>query len=406
MKKLISTVLTAALLMALLVSCGNPQSGGNKDGSADGKAEAAAEATESAGTDDTSKIGLDNYEMKGLNIAIVTSPSGVDDGSFNQNIYEGIQMFIQMSPESKVTHLREETGDVAKCLEMVQDIVADYDVIVCCGFQFAGIGDIAQNSPDVRFILVDTSPTDAEGNVVELDNLYSMTFKEEEGGFCAGVAAALATKTNKVAVVNGIAYPTNVSYQYGFMSGVNYANKNYGTAAEIVELPSYAGVDVTGANVGGNYVGNFSDEETGKAVGKALLDQGVDIIFVAAGASGNGVFTAVKEADGAMVIGCDTDQYDDGANGSGNIVLTSSLKVMDTNVCAQLTNISTDNFEGKNAILGADSFSTGYVYTEGRCQLTDEMIQKIDEAFEKVSSGEVVPASSSNGMTPDNFTGL
>lgn len=407
MKKLISAVLALTLMMALLVGCGNPQTSGGKE-EADAAATEAAAGAQAEGADngDTSKIGMDEYSIGTLNIAIVSSPSGVDDGSFNQNIYEGILQFIEMSPESKVTPIREETGDVAKCIETVQDIVADYDVVVCCGFQFAGIGDIAASNPDVKFILVDTDPSDAEGNAVELENVYAMTFKEQEGGFCAGLAAALETKTNKVAVVNGIAYPSNVNYQYGFMSGVNYANKNFGTSAEIVELASYAGEDVTGANVGGNYVGSFSDEETGKTVGTALINEGCDIIFVAAGASGNGVFTAAKEAQDVKVIGCDTDQYDDGANGDSNIILTSALKVMDMNVCGQLVNIATGNFEGKNALLGADTFSTGYVYTDGRCQLSPETIEKIDAAFEKVSSGEIVPAANFNEMTPDNFTGL
>ena len=57
-----------------------------------------------------------------------------------------------------------------------------------------------------------------------LPNVYTMTFQEEQGGFFAGVAAALTTKTNKVAVVNGIVFPSNVNYQFGFMAGVNYTN--------------------------------------------------------------------------------------------------------------------------------------------------------------------------------------
>ncbi len=401
MKKLISAVLTLTLLMALLVGCGNPQTGGETQPQSGDTAQAAG-----AQEGDTSKVGLDDFAFKPLKIAVVSSPSGVDDGSFNQNIYEGVLMFLDMSGDSSVTAIREETGDVAKCIETVQDIVADYDVIVCCGFQFAGISDIATSNPDVKFLLIDTDPSDAEGNPIELENVYAMTFKEQEGGFCAGLAAALETKTNKVAVVNGIAYPSNVNYQYGFMSGVNYANKYYGTNAEIVELDSYAGEDVTGKNVGGNYIGSFGEEETGKAVGKALIDQGCDILFVAAGASGNGVFTAAKEAEDVYVIGCDTDQYDFGKNGDKNIVLTSALKVMDNNVCGQLVNISTDNFEGKNALLGADTFSTGYVFADGRCQLSEDTIKKIDEAFEKVSKGTVVPAANFNDMTPDNFTGL
>ena len=174
-----------------------------------------------------------------------------------------------------------------------------------------------------------------------LPNVYTMTFQEEQGGFFVGVAAALTTKTNKVAVVNGIAFPSNVNYQFGFMASMNYANAKFGTKAELVELPSFAGtaavpVEGMGENVGGNYVGSFADEATGKEVGKALIDAGADVILVAAGSSGNGVFTAAKEAGNVFVIGCDVDQYDDGVNGDKNIILTSAMKIMDVNVTRQL----------------------------------------------------------------------
>ncbi len=339
----------------------------------------------------------------GLKIAIVSSPSGVDDGSFNQNNYEGILRFIENHPDASVTPVKEESGDTAAAVQAVADIVADYNVIVCCGFQFAGIGSIAQDNPNVDFILVDSNPTDAEGNEIEAANVYAMTFAEQESGFYAGVAAALETKTNKVAVVNGIAYPSNVNYQYGFESGVNYANKNLSTSTEIVEIASYAGTDVTGANVGGNYVGTFADEATGKVVGNALINEGCDILFVAAGGSGNGVFTAAKEATDVKVIGCDVDQYDDGTNGDSNIVLTSVLKVMDKNVEKQLNAVIDGTFGGKNDLLGADTDSTGYVKEEGRQQLSAETITKLDEVYELVKSGTVVPASNFNGILPEDL---
>ncbi len=342
-------------------------------------------------------------EEGGLKIAIVSSPSGVDDGSFNQDNYEGILSFIDTHPDAAVTPVKEESGDPAAAVQAVADIVADYDVIVCCGFQFAGIGTIAQDNPDVNFILVDSNPTDADGNEMEAENIYAMTFAEQESGFYAGVAAALETKTNKVAVVNGIAYPSNVNYQYGFESGVNYANANLGTTAEIVELPSYAGTDVTGANVGGNYVGTFNDEATGKVVGNALINEGCDILFVAAGGSGNGVFTAAKEATDVKVIGCDVDQYDDGANGENNIILTSVLKIMGKNVEKQLNAVADGTFAGKNELLGADTDSTGYVKEEGRHQLSAETITKLDEVYELVKNGTILPASNFNGILPEDL---
>ena len=163
---------------------------------------------------------------------------------------------------------------------------------------------------------------------------------------------------------------------------------------------------MTNANVGGNYVGSFADEATGKVVGKALIDQGCDIIFVAAGGSGNGVFTAAKEASGVKVIGCDVDQYDDGANGSENIILTSGLKVMGMNVEKQLTAITEGSFAGANALLGADTDSTGFVKEEGRHQMSAETVEKLDEAYELVKNGTIVPAANFNEIQPDDFPGL
>ena len=325
-----------------------------------------------------------------ISVCIITS-TGVDDGSFNQDCYEGIKTFLDEHPDSSVTDIKE--ADFNELIPTVEKSAGDYDVFVLPGYNFAGIGDIAQNNPDKKYIVVDSTITDSEGNALSLDNVYTMTFKEQEGGFFAGVAAALSTQTGKVAVVNGMAFPSNVSYELGFYSGVQYCNENYGTTAEWVELPSYAGTDLFGNEVGGNYTGDFSDEAMGKVVGEALIEKGCDVIFVAAGASGNGVFTAIKEAEGVYAIGCDVDQYDDGVNGSGNIILTSTLKVMHTNVTMQLENIANGTFQGEDALLGCDTDSTGYVSEEGRQQLSEDALAKLAECYEKMKAGEIIPAS-------------
>lgn len=399
MKKILSVLLSTAMVGALLTGCG----GSNTSETTKAATEAATEAaTTAAGADGAGAEAAGSA----LKIAIVSSPSGVDDGSFNQDNYNGILAFIAENPDATVTPVREETGDTAAAIQAVADIVADYDVIVCCGFQFAGIGSIAADNPDVKFVLVDSNPADAEGNEVTCDNIYAMTFKEQESGFFAGMAAALESQSKKVAVVNGIAYPSNVNYQYGFESGVNYANAKFDTGVEIVEIASYAGTDVTNANVGGNYVGSFADEATGKVVGKALIDQGCDVIFVAAGGSGNGVFTAAKEASGVKVIGCDVDQYDDGANGSENIIMTSGLKVMGMNVEKQLNAIKDGAFKGENVLLGADTDSTGFVKADGRHQMSADTVAKLDDAYALLKDGTIVPAANFNDIAPDDFPGL
>ena len=351
--------------------------------------------------------GTGKEQEEGLRIAIVSSPSGVDDGNFNQDIYEGVLKFIEENQEVKVTPIREETGDSAAAVQAVADVVADYDVIVCCGFQFAGIGNLAQDNPDTKFVLIDAWPTIDGVEVTAdqvIDNVYAAYYAEQESGFYAGVAAALTTSTGKVAVVNGIAYPSNVNYQYGFECGVKYANAVHGLNVELVELPSYAGTDVTGTNVGGNYIGDFSDAATGKVLGNALISEGVDIMFVAAGGSGNGVFTAAKEAEGIKVIGCDVDQYADGANGDTNVVLTSGLKIMHETVYKVLNTVKEGTFAGQNVTLTAADDATGYVKEEGRSQLTAEVITAVDEAQKLVKEGKIVPAANFNGVTPETFS--
>ena len=140
MKKLLTLLLSVSMVATLLVGCGGAKT----------EEAPATETTENAATTE-----------EGLKIAIVSSPSGVDDGSFNQNNYEGILAFIEANPGATVTPVKEETGDVAAAVQAVADIVADYDVIVCCGFQYQGIATIAEENPDVNFILVDAYPTDA-----------------------------------------------------------------------------------------------------------------------------------------------------------------------------------------------------------------------------------------------------
>nr|WP_303244146.1 BMP family ABC transporter substrate-binding protein [uncultured Cellulosilyticum sp.] len=378
-KKLTGLVLSGLLAMTTLVGCG-------------GSTAPAEQPAQEANGD-------------GLKIAIVTSITGVDDGNFNENNYNGILKFIENNPDATVKAVQEPSGDTTAAVQAVSDIVADYDVIVTPGFQFAGVSEVASENPDKKFILVDSEPA-AIGDQTEFDNVYSMLFAEQEGGFFAGVAAALETKTNKVAVVNGIAFPSNVNYQFGFESGVNYVNEVFGKNVELVELPSYAGTDVTGANVGGNYVGDFSDEATGKVIGSTLIKEGCDILFVAAGGAGNGVFTAAKEAGNVKVIGCDVDQFNDGANGDSNIILTSALKVMDANVERVLETVKDGTFVGGNELRGADTDSTGYVKEEGRHQLSEDTLTKMEEIYNLVKTGEVVPASNFNGMTPEAFKGL
>jgi len=126
-------------------------------------------------------------EPTGMKVCIVTS-SGIDDGSFNQNCYEGILDFIADHPDCTVQDIKE--PDYNELINAVDRLVADYDAFVLPGFNFTAIGDVAMNNPDKYFLVVDSTITDSQGNAVTLDNVYTMTFSEQEGGFFAGMAAA------------------------------------------------------------------------------------------------------------------------------------------------------------------------------------------------------------------------
>ena len=339
---------------------------------------------------------------KALKILIISS-SGVDDGNFNQDCYAGITAFLANHGDCSVTDVKE--PDMAQLVPSVERLVGEYDVFVLPGYNFTSIGDLALANPGKFFLVVDSTIQDSEGNPVSANNVYTMIYKEQEAGFLAGIAAALTTKSNKVAVINGMAFPSNVNYQFGFMSGVQYANTKFGTAAECVELPSFAGTDLAGQNVGGNYVGAFTEPSMGKTLAEALINEGCDVLFTAAGESGNGALTAVKEADGVWFIGCDVDQYDLGVKGDGNVVLTSALKVMHLDVQRQLEAIYDGTFEGRDATLGAETDSTGIVTAEGRQQLSEDALAKLKECYEKIKSGEIVPPSDTTYSVTD-FPGL
>jgi len=373
-------IMVISMLCLMLAACDNTPAGGSGSGSGSGSSGGDSDG-------DTGNIGIDT----GLRIVIVTSGSSVDDGSFNQNNYEGILDFIAENPGATVQAVT--SPDIATSNQDVEAVVADYDVIVVPGFQFASVSAVALENPDKIFILVDDYPQAVDG-VEEFDNIYAMRFKEQESGFFAGIAAAMETNSGKVAFIGGIPFPPVVNYHVGFNAGVQWANENLGTDAEIVNLPAYGGTEVVfEIFVGGNYIMDFGDQAQGRVVGDALINEGVDILFIAAGGAGLGAFASAMDATDVKVIGCDVDQYSFGVYAGGNVVLTSVLKNMRVNVYRQLVAINNGTFQGGNYTLGADTDSSGFVSAEGRHQLDPATLSALNDAFAQVKSGAIQPPS-------------
>lgn len=329
-----------------------------------------------------------------LRIALCTSPTAMDDGSRNTACYDGIYSFFSARGEiDSITPLQETTGDPATALRSFREIAPTYDIMVFVGPVFSGISSIALEYPDKCFLLVDAPLTDASGTEIQVNNICSLQFAEQECGFFAGMAAALETKSNRIAVINDVVSPANTRYYYGFRSGVAYANGNFGTAAEIVNHPSYSGTDLSGNSVEGNYIGSSYDVSTGYSLAQSLMEEGCDILFVAAGEAGRGVYTAAMELGGAQVIGTETDQFSAGEGPKGNVVLTSVTKAFSDSVSRQLFAIADGSFQGGNYVLRAADQATGYVSDPNHQQLSSRTIDALADAYPMMQDGTIVPMS-------------
>ena len=221
-----------------------------------------------------------------LVVTMVTDTAGLGDQNFNDAVKEGLDRAdADFGVEVRVL----ESQEAADYVPNLSEGAAQSDLTVGVGFLLAeAMGIVAQENPDRRFVLIDAKPL--VGNAPQdLDNVISAEFREQEGGFLAGIVAGKMTKTRKVGVLGGMDIPPVERYEVGFRAGVQ-------TVAPDVE------VVVT-------YTGTFSDPALGKEQSLALYNQDIDIVFGIAGGSAIGTFEAAKEkGQGFYVIGADKDQ--------------------------------------------------------------------------------------------------
>ena len=383
MKKLLALLLTGALAVGMLAGCGS------SDSSTEKKDDAAAE--------ETTEEAEDGEEASGEKAEIYVFIKNRGDLSYWDSMAEGGDRAKADMADKANIYVIETTEDLqANLTAMYEAADAGADLIITASDFKDNLVEIANEYPDLGTVIISENVIDQAEN----GNMYGIDFSVSEAAFLAGIAAADVasqgldgTSAGKTVGFIGGMDETVVIQEFflGYIQGAKY----YDPETKIVY----------------NYVGAWNDPDTART--QALTqynDAQADAIFACAGGSGNGVFTAVKEASTAdkpvYVIGCDTDQYNDGVNGDSNIILTSALKIMDKNVEKQLNNVKNGTFKGENALLGADTDSTGFVSDPAHCQLSDEAIEKINEAYGLIKDGTVVPASNFGGTTPDDFVGL
>ena len=252
----------------------------------------------------TGLVGCGASEGEGndvLKVGMVTDSATIDDRSFNQGTWEGIQAAEEAFGISS-TYMQpagETEADYATEIANLYD--AGYDFIITPGFKFeTAIYEAQAKYEDAKFVILDGTPNDGGENSLVADNTVSIYFAEEQSGFIAGVAAALEIGEGDFGFIGGMKIPAVQRFEIGFAEGIAYANENLGTSISLKE-----------ENV--VYEGTFSNVAGGQQLAAQMYDSGVKAIFVAAGSVGIGAIneakTQVAAGKEAWVIGVDSDQY-------------------------------------------------------------------------------------------------
>lgn len=327
----------------------------------------------------SSKKGTSSSNKEGLKIGVVTGEGGVKDKSFNQANVEGIQAWAKAN--GATAHNPIENKTVADITSNLQNVSNVSDVVSVAGYDFEkDLPEVAKKFPKVKYIYVD--------GVVEGENIMSAIFKEQESGYLAGYAAALQSKTGKVGFIGGLKIPPVAKFGIGFVQGAKKANPDI----EIVY----------------SYTGTFADINKGKTVAATMYDVGVDVIFTAAGNTGNG---AIKEAQERAhndikesgevkhwVIGVDKDQYEDGMFNATDkdgktvqksVILTSAMKSVDVAVAEVLNKVKDGSFKG-NTTLVFGIKENGLKLPEKNPNMSEEISSKLKAIMDDIKAEKIL----------------
>jgi basic membrane protein A and related proteins len=347
-----------ALVSVLAAACGDDDGGTGGEGDGDG---AAAEC---------------NADLR---VGMAFDIGGLGDRSFNDAANAGLQQAIAdglVCEENVVTNEANATGsDRDQNIQALAD--AGFDLVIGVGFAFsAGINTIAPDYPDTNFMIVDGFATcgTACGLTNDADaipNVADYTFKEHEGSFLVGAAAALKCECDTIGFLGGQQGTGLIErFQAGYEAGAQAINPGINVLVE------YIGDDTTA----------FNDPVRGEALSTAMYDDGAEIIYHAAGASGAGLFNAAVEAD-KLAIGVDSDQYLTASPEQQPLILTSMIKRVDTAVRTAIEQTGDGTF-GESLVFGMAE--EGLDYSDSNTEeLTPDIQERLDEFKQQIIDGEI-----------------
>ena len=293
-----------------------------------------------------------------VKIALITSSGGLGDRSFNDAAYEGLQRAeADYGIEIKVIE-PQGVSDYQQSLKLVS--TAGYDLVITVGNDWSdALSIIAPNFPDTKYAAINLN--------ISLDNLQVAQFADHEGSFLAGAFAALMTKTNKIGFIGGMDVPAIKRFYVGYEEGAKYANN------DIEVIPTY--------------VGSFADPFKGKEFALQLIGEDCDIIFHAAGKTGEGLFDAIKTSDDVYAIGVDRDQ-DSIVEGK---ILTSMIKSVDAAIYDMAGSFVDGTFETGIVEYGLEEKGVGLSemkYTKDI--IPSDVLDQLDDIKAKIINGEIV----------------
>ena len=320
---------------------------------------------------------------EGTTVGLLFDLTGRGDKSFNDSAAAGLDQatadFGIVPSESAPS------GDDDRAPRLQLFVDDGQQLIIGVGFLWANaIAAGAAQNPDTHFAIVDSvvssydnaTPDDSSDDV-PLDNVASLVFAEEQGSFLVGAAAALTSTTGKIGFVGGVEFDLIKKFEAGYIAGAKAVNPDIEIISAYVSQPP----DFTG----------FTDTAKGKEIAAQMYADGADVVYHAAGQTGNGVFEAASEAGepgSVWAIGVDSDQYLTAAPEVQPYILTSMLKRVDVSVYETIKAETEGAFAAGVQVFDLSRDGVGYS-TSGDF-LSAETIAALEEFKAQIVAGDIV----------------
>ncbi len=291
-----------------------------------------------------------------IKVGMVTDIGGINDKSFNQTSWEGLE---RAKEELGVEITFVESKSDADYATNIESLVDDgCDLIICVGYMLADATKAAATAyPDQKFAIIDDS------TCADLPNVACLMFEQAQASYLVGLVAGMMTKTNNVGFVVGMSTGPMNEFGYGYTAGVLAANP----AATVQQY---------NAN-------SFADAGLGKTAAKDMITKGADVVFAAAGATGNGCIEACKE-ENIWSIGVDTDQ----SPLAPQNVVTSAMKRVDNASYEIVKAVLENKYEAGVKVYGMDNGGVDIAPTTDL--LPADVLAAVEQAKQDILDGKIV----------------